>query len=63
MVGILSMMAAGCLGAVLMLVVLGLGIICYICKERRTREVLRDKERDIVKRKASTTNTAIRGQK
>ena len=60
MVAVLSMLGAGCLGAVLMLVVLGLGVICYICKERRTRAALREKERDIVKRRTPTT--AIRGQ-
>ena len=48
-----------------MMIVLGLGVGCYVCKERRTRETLREKEREIVKRRSkpvSNTNTAIRGQ-
>ena len=59
------MFGAGCLGAILMMVVLGLGVGCYICKERRTRETLREKEREIVRRRsipATTKTTAIRGQ-
>ena len=59
------MFGAGCLGAILMMVVLGLGVGCYICKERRSRESLREKEREIVKRRSSSvTNTkhGIRGQ-
>ena len=49
-----------------MMIVLCLGVACYICKERRTRGALREKEREIVKRRAkpaSNSNTAIRGQK
>ena len=65
LVGVLSLFGAGCLGAILMMIVLGLGVGCYVCKERRTGETLREKEREIVKRRSkpvSNTTTAIRGQ-
>ena len=47
-----------------MMLVLGLGVGCYICQERRSRERFREKEREIVKRrpKPATHSTAIRGQ-
>ena len=61
-VGLLSMVGAGCLGAVLMLLVLGFAVTCYVCKERRNRSFLRDKETGIFKRRTNNT-TAIRGQK
>ena len=58
------MFGAGCLGSILMMVVLGMVVGCYICKERRTRGTLREKEREIVKRRSNpaTNTTAIRGQ-
>ena len=62
LVAVLSLLGAGCLGAVLMVLVLGLALLCYVCKERRSRQTLREKERDIVKRRTSS-NAGIRGHK
>ena len=61
----MSLFGAGCLGAILMMLVLSLGVACYVCKERRTRGALREKEREIVKRRAKSASlptAAIRGQ-
>ena len=57
---LLTVVGAGLLGAILMLITIILGVLCYICRERREQEERRDKERDILRRRSSAN---IRGQK
>ena len=60
---VFSVVGAGFVGALLMVLILGAVVLCYVCNERRELEDYRNKEKEILKRRSSSLRaSSIRGQ-